>query len=92
MVSSANTGRVVLPEFQKFLSDRKLVAVGKTTYYAYWVSRFLTYTAKRKMPADEYRESVVSAYIGELRADERLQEWQPRQAEEVFKLEQRVLN
>jgi integron integrase len=86
MVSSANPGRVTLPEFQKFLRDRKLVAVDKTTYYAYWVSRFLTYTAKRKVPIDEYRESVVSAYIGELRADERLQEWQPRQAEEALKL------
>ena len=62
------------------------MAVGKTSYYAYWVSRFLTYTAKRKVPADEYRESVVTAYIGELRADERLQEWQPRQAEEALKL------
>ena len=92
MVSSANTGRETLPEFQKFLRERKLVTVGKTSYYAYWVSRFLTYTAMRKVPADEYRESVITAYIGELRADERLQEWQPRQTEEVFKLERRVWN
>jgi hypothetical protein len=53
MVSSANTDRVTLPEFQKFLRDRKLVAVSKTSYYAYWVGRFLTFTAKRKVPADE---------------------------------------
>jgi hypothetical protein len=75
MVSAANTGRETLPEFQKFLRDKKLVAEGKTTYYAYWVSWFLTYTAKRKVSGDEYRESVVTAYIDKLRADERLQEW-----------------
>jgi integron integrase len=86
MVSAANTGRETLPEFQKYLRDRKLVAEDKTTYFAYWVSRFFTYAAKRKVSVDEYRESVVNAYIDELRADERIREWQPRQAEEALKL------
>jgi hypothetical protein len=60
MVSATNTDRVTLPEFQKFLRGRKLVAVSKASYYAYWVGRFLTFTNKRKVPADEYRESVVA--------------------------------
>jgi integron integrase len=86
MANVADRGRETLPEFQKYLRDKKLVAENKTTYFAYWVHRFLTYGAKRKTPADEYRESVVTAYIDELRADEHLQEWQPRQADEALKL------
>jgi integron integrase len=86
MADSAKAGRETLPKFQEYLRERRLAAENRIPYFAYWVSCFLTYAATRKVPADEYRESVVSAYIDELRADERLQEWQPRQAEDALKL------
>jgi integron integrase len=86
MTNAANRGRQMLPEFQKYLREKKLVADNKTTYFAYWVSRFLAYAATRNVPAGEYRESAVSAYVDELRADERIADWQPRQAEEALKL------
>ena len=31
----------VLPEFQKFLVDTKIVALKHVPYYAYWANRFL---------------------------------------------------
>ncbi len=86
MAKVANRGSETLPEFQKYLREKRLVAEEKTSYFAYWVSRFLAYAAKRKRSVDEYRESVVIGYIEDLRADERLREWQPRQAEEALKL------
>jgi len=33
----------ILPDFQKFLAERKLVSSGKIPFYAYWVSKFLAF-------------------------------------------------
>lgn len=33
----------ILPEFQKYLLDKKLVLEKNAPYYAHWVSRFLTF-------------------------------------------------
>ncbi len=33
-----------------------------------------------------YQEPVVEAFLDELRIDNRIQEWQPRQAEDALKL------
>ena len=30
-----------LPDFQKYLIEKRLVISGKTRFYAYWVARFL---------------------------------------------------
>lgn len=86
MSNAANTGQVTLPEFQKFLVEKKLVAPNKTSYFAYWVSRFFSYARRHDLPAHEYREAAIAAFLEELRADRRLQEWQPAQAEEALKL------
>lgn len=43
MSNSGYSGRDILPEFQQFLLDKKLVAANKTTFIAYWASRFLDY-------------------------------------------------
>ena len=40
--------RDTLPEFQKYMLDRKLVAENKTTFFAYWVVRFLSYAKRHK--------------------------------------------
>jgi integron integrase len=86
MINPAKKGHDTLPEFQKFLLDKKLVAANKTSFLAHWVSRYLTYAKKQKALVDEYQESVVAAFLEELRQDARLQEWQPRQAEDALKL------
>lgn len=33
----------ILPEFQRYLLDKKLVLDRNVPYYAYWVSKFLTF-------------------------------------------------
>lgn len=86
MINSRQKGHDTLPEFQQFLIDKKLVAANKTTFLAYWVSRFLAYARKQQTPVDMYQEPVVEAFLDELRIDNRIQEWQPRQAEDALKL------
>ncbi len=86
MANSEYRGRDMLPEFQKFLLDKKLVTENKTTFFAYWVSRFLDYARSQEVTAVEYQESVVAAFLDGLRADARIQEWQPRQAEDALRL------
>lgn len=44
MINFVKKGGERLPEFQKYLIDKKLVAENKTTFYAYWVSRFILRT------------------------------------------------
>ncbi|MDO9028749.1 MAG: hypothetical protein Q7U68_07845 [Candidatus Roizmanbacteria bacterium] len=77
---SANRGRDTLPEFQKFLIDRKLVPEAKVSFFVHWVSRFLDYTMKQGIAVTEYQESVVAAFLDWLRSDARIQDWQPDRA------------
>ncbi|TAL48560.1 hypothetical protein EPN87_00260 [archaeon] len=86
MINSDKKGSERLPEFQKYLIDKKLVAENKTSYFAYWVSRYLTYAMRQKAPVDDYHEPVVAAFMDELRADEHIKEWQPRQADDALRL------
>lgn len=86
MITSTQKGHDMLPEFQKYLIDKKLVAANKTTFLAYWVSRFHAYAQKQKAPADVYQEPVVAAFLEELRADTHILDWQPHQAEDALKL------
>ncbi len=66
MINSMQKGRDTLPEFQKFMVDKKLVAASKTTFFAYWVNRFHAYARKQKAPIDVYQEPVVEAFLDEL--------------------------
>ena len=39
-----NRGQDALPEFQKFLLDKKLVPENKAAFFAYWASKFLIFS------------------------------------------------
>lgn len=69
MIASTPSDHRRLPEFQKFLLDKKLVAGNKTSYFAYWVSRFLVFAEKQQIAADAYHETTVAAFIDELRVN-----------------------
>lgn len=86
MITSSEKGRDLLPEFQKFLLDKKLTPENKTSFFAYWVSRYLSFARRRKVLADDYQEDTVAAFLEELRADPRIKDWQPRQAEDALRL------
>ena len=75
-----------LPEFQKFLLERKLIPEKNIPYFAYWVSRFLAFARTRDIPASEYREQTVIEFLDMLRADNRIFDWQPRQADDAIRL------
>lgn len=86
MINSDKKGNERLPEFQKYLIDKKLVAESKTSFFAYWVSRYLAYARRQKAPVDDYQEQVVAVFLEGLRTDASIQDWQPRQAEDAIML------
>jgi integron integrase len=76
----------LLPEFQKFLLERKLAPEKNIPFLAYWVSRFFAFSQKHDYNATEYIESAVMEFLDALRVDEQILDWQPRQAEDAIKL------
>ena len=85
MGNLSNTAKVTLPEFQKFLLERKLVPAKNVTFFAYWVSRFLAFARKRDLSASEYQESAVIEFLDALRSEKRIQDWQPRQVDDAIR-------
>jgi integron integrase len=76
----------ILPEFQKFLLERKLVPDKNTPFYAYWVSRFLDFVRKRDLSVTGYQESLVLEFLDILRSDKHINDWQRRQADDAIRL------
>jgi len=56
----SNEGQKLLPEFQKFLLERKLVPGKNIPYFAYWVSRFLAFA---RTPAVSYKQLALSCKL-----------------------------
>ncbi len=86
MGNLANGGRVTLPDFQKYLQAQKLAPEKNVPYLAYWVSRFLSFARKKDVASDDYNEAAVIEFLDTLRADEKILDWQPRQADDAIKL------
>ncbi len=74
----SDVNKNILPEFQKFLIERKLAPEKNVPFLAYWVSRFLGFIRRLEYPATEYNETIVQEFIETLRADKRTLDWQPR--------------
>ena len=75
-----------LPDFQQFLLERSLAQEKNIPFLAYWVSRFLTFGRKKDISTDDYNEAAVIEFLDMLRADEKILDWQPRQADDALKL------
>ena len=71
-----------LPDFQKYLLERRLAPEKNVPFLAYWVSRFLNFGQKKNISTDDYNESAVIEFLDMLRADEKIRDWQSRQAED----------
>jgi hypothetical protein len=76
----------VLPEFQRFLQERKLMKEKNAPYFAYRVSRFLTFARQRDIASDKYQETAVIEFLEMLQADKKVVDWQHRQADEAIRL------
>jgi len=86
MGNLANGIKEPLPDFQKFLLERRLAPEKNVPFLAYWVSRFLTFGQKKNIATNDYDESAVIEFLDMLRADEKILDWQPRQADDALKL------
>ncbi len=75
-----------LPEFQAFLRERQLAPEKNIPFLAYWVSRYLTFGRKRGVSAEDYNEAALLEFLALLRSDEKIEEWQPRQADDAIRL------
>jgi hypothetical protein len=72
-----------LPEFQAFLSSRKLAPEKNIPFYAYWASRFLAFCNKQAS-ADFPRAALE--FQQSLMTDQEIADWQIKQAEEAIRL------
>ena len=86
MAKSSDANKETLPEFQRFLLERKLAPEKNIPFLAYWVSRFLGFVRKRERTATEYNETTVQEFLEVMRSDKRTLDWQPRQAEDAIML------
>src|SRR4030042_6912771 len=82
----SDVNKNILPEFQKFLIERKLAPEKNVPFLAYWVSRFLGFSRRHEYPASEYNETIVQEFIETLGADKLILCWQPRQANDAIVL------
>jgi integron integrase len=91
----ANDGRVeffhqqehkmnhILPEFQKFIAQRKLAAENQIPFYANWASKFLQFSNSRQ---DKPLDLRIQMFLDVLKQDKKLQDWQFTQADNALKL------
>jgi len=86
MGNLSKIAKETLPEFQKYLLERKLVPEKNVPYFAYWVSRFLDFARKRDISATEYKEASIIEFLDILRTDQKILDWQPRQADDAIRL------
>ncbi len=75
-----------LPEFQKFLLEKKLAPERNVFFYALWTSKFFNYARKKQIPSDKYQENAVFEFLEALKSDPNVSDWQIRQANDAIRL------
>ena len=73
----------LLPEFQKFLINRKLVPEKNVSFYAYWVSKFIVFLNNNKTMSKELR---IEKFLAQLKTEKKASDWQVHQANESLQL------
>jgi len=76
----------VLPEFQKFLLEKKLTPEKNVFFYALWTSKYFNYARHKQIPSDEYREHAVIEFLEALKTAPNVSDWQIRQAGDAIRL------
>jgi integron integrase len=75
--------RNVLQEFQEFLHSRRLVQQKYIPYYAYWASKFMSFSNKR---TNINNELCVKEFLNQLQSQGNIADWQVKQADNALKL------
>jgi integron integrase len=86
MDNAVNNYINLLPEFQKYLLEKKLAPEKNIPFCAYWVSRFLDYARKNNLSVMDYDEVAILKFFDSLKSDKHLQDWQHRQANDSIRL------
>ena len=73
----------ILPEFQNFLLSRSLVPEKHVAFYAYWASKFLSFSNNNENLSVDLR---IKKFINHLKAQKNISDWQIRQANEALQL------
>ncbi|MBA3036371.1 MAG: tyrosine-type recombinase/integrase [Desulfobacterium sp.] len=73
----------ILPDFQKYLLDNKLVPENQIPFYANWVNKFIRFSNTQQDKALDLR---VQLFLDALKKDPTLQDWQILQADNAIKL------
>lgn len=60
MSKSSDSNKEVLPEFQKFLLERKPVPEKNIPFLAYWISRFLSFQPVRSTQTDASNHELIA--------------------------------
>ncbi len=76
----------ILPEFQKFLAEKDLVPQKNVHFFAYWVNKFLGFARDKKIDSSSYQKHAIIEFLDALRSDERIHDWQLRQADDAVRL------
>lgn len=76
----------ILPEFQNFLLDKKMVPEKNVLFYAIWTSKYFNFAQKKQKPSEEYQENAVIEFIETLKSDPNISDWQIRQAHDSIRL------
>ncbi len=66
MAKLSGSNKETLPEFQKFLLGRKLAPVKNIPFFAYWVSRLLSFARNHELTATEYNETTVKETLAKI--------------------------
>jgi len=73
----------ILSEFQKFLFDKKFIPEKNTSFYTYWVNKFLYFSNNTEiLPADVR----IKKFLDQLSDKAETTDWQIRQAYDATRL------
>ena len=73
----------LLPDFQKYIAERKLAPESQIPFYAYWVSKFLRFSNTKQ---DKSLDLRIQWFLDTLKKDRKLKDWQYMQADTAVKL------
>lgn len=76
----------ILPEFQRFLLEKKLAPEKNVFFYALWTSKFFNFARKKQISSELYQENAVSEFLEALESDPHISDWQIRQAGDAIRL------
>ena len=73
----------VLPEFEKYLVERKLAPENQIPFYAYWASRFLRLCSGEDIKPNDLK---IQMFLDDLKKDPKISAWQLTQAGNAVRL------